>query len=50
MKDRHLTIRVPHELYEAYVKKTLARSQKEKRLIKISEIIREALEQNKNGK
>jgi hypothetical protein len=47
MKDKHLTIRITHELYEAYVKKTLAMSQKEKRLIKISEVIREILEKNK---
>lgn len=47
MKDKHLTIRLSKELYEAYVKKTLARSQKEKKLIKLSEVIREALEKNK---
>lgn len=47
MKDRHLTIRISQELYDSYVKKTLVKSQKEKRLIKISEIIRETLESNK---
>lgn len=47
MKDKHLNIRIPKELYEAYVKKTLIQSQKENRLIKISEIIRDVLEKNK---
>jgi hypothetical protein len=46
-KEKHLTIRLPINLYEIYVKKTIDASQKEGRLIKLSEIIREVLQKNK---
>lgn len=46
-QDRHLTIRVSKELYETYAEKALKKSKKEKRIVKVSEVIREALE---NGK
>lgn len=45
-KEKHLTIRLPLDLYQKYVDKTIAKSKKETRLIKLSEIIREILEKN----
>lgn len=47
MKEKHLTIRISKNLYDSYIKKTLIKSCKEKRLINLSEIIREVLEKNK---
>ena len=46
-KDRHLTIRMEQDLYDAYIKKALDKSNKEKRLVKLSEVIREILIENK---
>jgi len=43
-KDKSLTIRVPAELYQQYVDETIKRTNKENRLVKVSEIIREVLE------
>ena len=41
--DRPVTIRIPLEIYEKLTKEAIARSVKENRIIKISEIIREKL-------
>lgn len=50
MKDKALSIRIPAELYQLYVEETIKRTNKEKRLVKVSEIIREVLEKGiKNG-
>lgn len=46
-KDKHLTLRLSFELYDKYVQKAIKRSQKEGKLIKLSTIIREVLEDNK---
>lgn len=43
-KDKSITIRVPTELYQQYVNETINRTNKENRLVKVSEIIREVLE------
>ncbi len=47
MKEKHLTIRISTELYNSYIKKALNKGVKEKRIVKLSEIIREILENNK---
>lgn len=46
-KDKAITVRIPIKLYDFFLEKTLERTQKERRVVKISEIIREAIE---NGK
>nr|QBM02808.1 hypothetical protein [uncultured archaeon] len=47
MKDKHITLRLTSDTYQTYVEKALKRGQKEKRIVKISEVLREVLE---NGK
>ena len=47
MKDRHLSIRISEDLYKSYIKKALKRGNEEERIVKVSEIIREVLENNK---
>lgn len=50
MKDKALSIRISDELYQQYVEETIKRTNKENRLVKVSEIIREVLENGiKNG-
>ena len=44
MKEKHINIRISKELYNAFIKKALDKSNKEKRLVKLSEVVREALE------
>jgi predicted DNA-binding protein len=46
MKDKHLSIRISDELYQKYVEEAIKRSNTEKRIVKVSEIIREKLERN----
>lgn len=46
-KDKHLTIRLSNSLYEHYVEKAIKKSQKEHRIVKVSEVLREVLEKNK---
>ena len=46
-KTKHLTIRMEQDLYDAYIKKALDKSNDENRLVKLSEIIREILIANK---
>lgn len=43
-KDKHLSVRFSSELYQKYIDKAIQRSNKEKRIVKVSEIIREILE------
>ena len=43
-KDKAVTVRIPIELYNLFLERTLERSNKEKRMVKISEIMREAME------
>lgn len=43
-KDKHLSVRFSSELYQRYIYKALERANKEKRIVKVSEIIREVLE------
>lgn len=43
-KDKHLSVRFSSELYQKYVENAIERSNKEKRIVKVSEIIREVLE------
>ena len=45
-KEKHLTIRIPLDLYQKYVDIAIKKSLKEGKLIKLSEIIRETLENN----
>lgn len=47
IKERPVTIRISNELYEFFLEKALNRAQKEKRIVKISEIMRDALERGK---
>ena len=42
-KDRSVTIRISKEVYDKLIKETIDRSVKENKIIKISEIIREKL-------
>lgn len=49
-KEKHLTIRISNELYNSLINKTLKKSNKEKKLIKLSETIREILEKHENLK
>ena len=43
-KDKHLSIRFSSELYKKYIDIAINRSVEEKRIVKVSEIIREVLE------
>lgn len=43
-RDKHLSVRLSSELYQKYVEKAIERSNKENRIVKMSEIIREVLE------
>lgn len=43
-QDRSVTIRVKKELYQGLTNKAIAQSIKEKKIIKVSEIIRLAIE------
>ena len=43
MKNKHISIRIPLDLYNRYVKETINRSNKENKIINFSEIIREVL-------
>jgi len=42
--DKHLSVRLSYELYQKYVEKAIKRSNEEKRIVKVSEVIRESLE------
>lgn len=44
MKDKHLSIRISDELYQKYVEIAIKRSTKERRIVNVSEIIRDVLE------
>ena len=46
-QNKHLTIRLSTELYQSYAKKALKKGKKENRIVKMAEVIREALEKNK---
>jgi hypothetical protein len=43
-KDKHLSVRFSSVLYQKYIDKAIKRSSDEKRIVKVSEIIREVLE------
>ncbi len=43
-KEKHLSVRLSSDLYQKYVEKAIERSNKENRIVKISEIVREVLE------
>lgn len=45
--DRPITIRISNDLYNFFLEEALSRGQKEKRIVKVSEVMREAME---NGK
>lgn len=47
MKDKHITLRLQNDLYQSYIEKALKKGQKEKRIVKISEVLRDALEKCK---
>ncbi len=47
-KDKHLSIRISNELYLKYINETIKRVNESGKLIKISEIIREVLENGLN--
>jgi hypothetical protein len=47
IRIKHLTIRVPLDLYEDYIKKAQNKGKKEHRLVRLSEVIREAMEANR---
>jgi len=44
MKNKHLTIRISDELYQKCVKGAIKKSNEEGRIVKVSEIIRDILE------
>ncbi len=43
-KDKHLSVRFNSDLYQKYVERAIEISNKEKRIVKVSEIVREVLE------
>lgn len=43
-KDKSLTVRIPKELYQKYLDIAIKKSNKERRIVKVSEIVRQALE------
>lgn len=45
-QDKNLNIRLSKELYQAYVEKADKKGKKEQRIVKISEVVREALIKN----
>lgn len=46
-KEIPVTIRLTKSLYNCYIEKALKKGLKEKRIIKISEVLREAIEKGK---
>jgi len=46
-KEKPVTIRLSNKLYQHYVEKALKKGQKEKRIVRISEVMREVLENYK---
>lgn len=46
-KDKPVTIRIPNELYNFFVEKALNIAQTERKIVKVSTLMREAME---NGK
>lgn len=44
LQDKHLNIRLSKELHQKYTDIAISKSVEEKRIIKISEVIREVLE------
>jgi predicted HicB family RNase H-like nuclease len=46
MKDKHLSIRISSELHKKYINKAIKKSVEMNRIVKVSEIIREALEKD----
>ena len=46
-QNKQLNIRLSKELYQSYEEKALKKGKKEKRIVKISEVVREALEKNR---
>lgn len=44
-KDKHLSVRLDCELYQKYVDKAIKRSVDSGRIVKVSEIVRETLEE-----
>ena len=46
-QDTQLTIRLSKDLYQSYADKALKKGKKEKRIVKIAEVVREALERCK---
>ena len=49
-KDKPVTIRISNELYCFFVDKALNIAQTERKIVKISTLMREAIEVGKNGK
>lgn len=47
IKDKLMAIRLPKETYQKYIEKALKKGQQEKRVVTVSEVIREVLEKNK---
>lgn len=43
-KEKAISLRLTEELYQKYVEMAIERSNKENRIVKVSEIIREVLE------
>lgn len=43
-KDKSLTVRIPKEIYQQYLDIAIRKSNEERRIVKVSEIVRHALE------
>ena len=43
LRDKHITMRLPQDLYQSYVDAALEKGQKEKRIVNLSEVLRDAL-------
>ena len=43
-KEKAISLRLTEELYQKYIDKAIERTNQEKRIVKVSEIIREVLE------
>ena len=42
--DKSLTVRIPIEIYQKYLDKAIEKSNNCRRIVKVSEVVREALE------
>lgn len=43
LRDKHITMRIQQDVYQKYVEVAIKKGQKEKRIVNLSEVLRDAL-------